>query len=228
MESDTKMFWQNIFNENNINTPKLIGIINNKKIKILSSEYKKNNKYIIKPNKGFGGEGICFETVNTFVNENSLNQLYLVQERVYDCTIKNNYPRHYRLITYLDEGNASLFMLIEYKLEKSNILKSNFEWLSIKNNCNLDGCKHFNKTEKKYMEIAMKKLTKLHEQKLKSIVIIGWDIMLACDNYYVLEGNYGPTLCYKTNFECEHEFEKFNNIYIKFFNKLKHNGKIKN
>lgn len=222
IESKKKMYWHRLFNKYNISTPKLLGIIENKNFKQLNNSYSENKKYIIKPDLGMLGEGIEFESVNKFIKDDGIDQKYLVQERIYDCTIEKKYPRHYRFITYIEDGKVNPFMLIEYKLKKSNKLKSNFEKYSIKTNCSLDGCKHFNDNEKKYMEIAMKKLIKLHSKELSCLIIIGWDIMLGCDNYYVLEGNYGPVLCYRKTYDgCKKDFEKFNNIYIKFFNNLK-------
>ena len=74
-----KLFWNDLFIKNNINTPFIIGKIINKKI-ILDYPIDPNKKYIIKPIIGFLGNKI--KDYNDSIIYNIDNDNYIIQEKI--------------------------------------------------------------------------------------------------------------------------------------------------
>lgn len=186
-----KYSWFKIFNDNDIPTPMVYAIVKDDKLNILNKDFDYNKKYIFKPNVGLKGRAIYFDSYNNIKNNVTFGEAMLIQERIYDCKYGIKKPRHIRLHSIYnekeDEVYSLTFLIFDGKEEK---IMSNFHQGGTITDCFDLKCNNLSKEEKyKIVEIT-NKLLKLHK-KLKR-AMIGWDIILACDTAYVLEGNICP------------------------------------
>ena len=124
--------------------------------------------YIVKPRKGTRGKG-----VRKMLGKNiTFNEEEVVQPIVSDCSYKGS--RTFRVVTLY---NGDLFRVAEYTNNK--LITSNHA-----TGGNVD-----ENAIHKLDPSIVDKLLKVHTQYFPFIFSIGWDVMLGCDSYYVLEGN---------------------------------------
>lgn len=186
LSTQTKLYWDNIFVQEKINHPKIVGKIINKKF--YNYDMNPFDYYILKPNISFNGSGIKKIKLKD-VNKSLMNNEYIIQELLTDCYV--NGSRHFRFITLY---TGKKFMLHQQKSENeciSNSTKNNY----IKSYCDNYECKELTKDQNIKLNIILTKLSELHQRRYKYIFSIGWDIVINCHNnnfdYYVLEGNLG-------------------------------------
>ncbi len=176
----SKIWWYNIFTENNIETPIVYyHFINGKKIvinEINQFEIDMNKEFVIKPTFGSGGKGIKkinLDEINNIKGDN------IIQEYIHDCNSINDI--HFKIITlypFWIKREPYLFFIL--KREKNEtILKE----------CNKK-CNDLTINEQMYIDQITYKLLKLHKK--FEFPTMAWDICLTCNGAYVFEGAYGP------------------------------------
>lgn len=179
-----KIYWNDIFLKNNINTPKLIAY--NYKNNIYCDNYNNNLNYLKKPI--FGSQGSNIEKIKgTEINEYLKNENTMIQELLIDCIAKS--ARHFRFISLYNEKKVSL-----WELKNNNSVVSNHASGGKVNLCFSFICNNLIDNEQKEINDMMNKLILLHKNYYNDVFSIGWDIMLQCENEnnitaYCLEGN---------------------------------------
>jgi hypothetical protein len=203
-----KYLWFKIFNKFNIPTPKVYAILKKDKLNVLDEGFDYNKKYIFKPIVGLKGRDIKFDSYNNIKKNNiKFGESMLIQERIYDCKYGDKKPRHIRLHSIYNEKENDVYSLTFLIFDgKEKKIMSNFHQGGIVTDCFDLKCEDLSKEEKSKIIEVTKKLLLLHKKIKRSM--IGWDIILACDNAYVLEGN----VCPGTN--------RLNNQSVKKYEKL--------
>lgn len=204
---DCKLEWYNLFTKHDISTPNVVGTYDAKqKIKTITKPLLANKKYILKPE--CGGLGV---NVLPF-NNKSLSELsegiFIIQERINICDQSHDKTWHLRITTTRENTNRdrvkilSIYMMrisssnkndqipsnhaqngrvFEVKLSNMNYIReiTKHEWES----CNI--------IDIQLLPYVCKRLCSFHEKvfNLNQTITMGWDVMMDCYNYYVLEGN---------------------------------------
>ena len=192
---NTKLGWYDLFNRKNILTPKIYAIYESGKLEILDKSFNKNTKYIIKPKYGIKGSNISYNSFNNFIKTIKIKDTILFQERIYDCKNKE-IPQFIRYISVYNKKLKKALPLI-WRIntgKKNGEIAGNRKNASIHYNCNSLRCSKLSNQDKIHLENISKKLNNLHEQEFSLLENIGWDIIIACNGAYVLEGN----LCHGT------------------------------
>ena len=202
IEYETKEFWNQFLNENNILTPNIY----------IKNDILKNKQYIIKPNIGIHGNDI---EIKKFKDINFIDE-FLVQDLLKDEYV--NYARSFRIITIYDGTCLLIFEMInKYKIT-SNIHSGGIcKYLCLNNS-------FLSKEETIKIKIITNKLCKIHKYKLDNIFSIGWDVMFNKKQLYVLEGNVrvpGIILTTQNNYDYTKYFHKYIKKAMIFDNKYK-------
>ena len=181
-----KLFWNDLFIKNNINTPFIIGKIINKKI-ILDYPIDSNKKYIIKPIIGCLGKGI--KDYNDSIISNINNNNYIIQEKIIQTKIKN-----YLRITTLFNHKNNTYKLLNSHLCFNKDKGDECYLVNIKNNYirNMRN-NNIEKLDLFFSENIIKQIIEdaiiLHKKLPNYVITVGWDIIVENNNYYFLEGN---------------------------------------
>ena len=207
-----KLTWYITFKKFNIKSPTVYGVIDkNNKLKLIDNSFNPNEKYIIKPVNGIQGRTVMFESYNNIQKNNiKFEEPMLIQKRVYDCKYGLNRARHFRVNSFYNKktNESHLINFFIYN-GKEGKLASNFAQGGSKIDCgDLSDCRILSKEEIEKLNKIKNQLLLLHK-KLKN-PLFGWDIILACDDAYVLEGNNCPGTS-KMNNESIEKFKKFFN-----------------
>lgn len=189
-----KIYWNNLFVDNNIKTPEIVGIIINKKIKT-NKFFDINKEYIIKPI--VGGLGKYIKDYNELNIKNIDENNYIIQEKINQINTKG----HFRIITIYDKKNnthifSNVYVCIN-KLDEITSNKSNggicHEVDIIEEITRLLEIDEKIKLNEKFSVDALKKsiesAIKLHKTMPTYIITVGWDVMINNNDYYFLEGN---------------------------------------
>lgn len=150
--------------------------------------------YIVKPRRGIRGKGVR-KILGKYV---SIDIDYVVQPIVVDCTYPGS--RTFRIVTLY---NGDLFKVAEYT---NNKITSNHATGGHVDDDAVD------KIEPSIIE----KLLQIHIKHFPFIHSIGWDVMVSCDSYYVLEGNvfHGAFVPETTTEEKITEYKQSFNTYL--------------
>jgi hypothetical protein len=183
---NSKYYWYNIFRQNGINTPKIVGYsLDNKKY---IGDYDETKKYISKPNNGTLGYNVNIVSGKDIKNIINNNDNIIIQDKLYDCIKKK--ARIFRLVTLY---NGESFVLWELTAHSSKQVTSN---TNMGKSADIVLCKNIkcniSNIESKELSNIILKLESLHKMMYDDILSIGWDIMLDCTdtiNMHVLEGN---------------------------------------
>ena len=212
---ENKLYWDKLFIDNNVNTPKIVGKIVNGNI-IKYSDFNNNTEYIIKPIYGSWGNGIQKFNINNISKINK-KELYIIQKKV----IQNNINAHFRIISIYNKTKniySIPFVYLSIQEDKSKIASNGhnggiFHEVDIKND-SLRFLKDKHPTKKltdyffiQLLEKSMNKALILHKK--IDTIIIGWDVMLTDNNYYFLEGNFAPGNLFEYDY---YYYEKYNKI----------------
>lgn len=189
-----KLFWNNLFIKNNVNTPLIIGKIIKKKI-LLNSSFNNNKKYIIKPIIGGLGKNVMDYNQLNILNID--NDEYIIQEKV----IQSNIKGHFRIITLYNKiynnyqlSNIYLCLNGKNKIASNNHSGGKCHDVNIDKNIirymkNDDISKFTEYFSINIIKNIINDAIKLHKELPKYVISIGWDIMIENNNYYFLEGN---------------------------------------
>ena len=182
-----KIYWNTIFEENNINTPKLIAY--NYLDETYINYYDSNKYYLKKPI--FGSRGINIEKIKGDEINNILkDKNILIQELLVDCMA--NSARHFRFVSLY---NGTKLSLCESKNNNKNEIVSNHAAGGVQSACLNFICNNLSQIEQNKINNMINKLSLLHKQKFSDVFSIGWDLMFNCDfsnniEIYCLEGNF--------------------------------------
>ena len=209
-----KLTWYILFKKYNIKSPTVYGIIDkNNKLKLIDNSFNPNEKYIIKPIYGVHGRTIVFDSYNNIQKNNiKFKEPVILQKRIYDCKYGLNRSRHFRINTFYNKNtNESHLINVFIHNGKEGKLTSNLAQGGNIIDCgDLSKCTNLSNEEIDTLNKIKNKLLILHKE-LKN-PLFGWDIILGCDDAYVLEGNNCPG-----TFEMRKEsIEKYN----KFLNEI--------
>ena len=188
IEMQNKLYWNNLFIKNNINTPFIIGEIINKKV-ILKSHLIYNKKYIIKPIIGGLGKNIMDYNELTISNIDDNN--YIIQEKIIQTKIKG----HLRINTLHNKLlNIYLCFNGKNKIASNNHNGGKCNEVNINNDIirtmyNDDISKFSDLYSKDIINSIINDALKLHKDLPNYIISVGWDVMIENNNYYFLEGN---------------------------------------
>ena len=150
---------------------------------------------LIKPNHGQRGKGITYDSYTNYMDTHTpSNDTMLFQERIYDCR-EREVPRYIRYLTVLNKrSNKVDTLLYSIYTGKKNEVITNSQLSVNFFSCDNTNCDQFNALEQGHLKSISDKLKKLHQTHFNDIENMGWDVILACDSAYVLEGN----LCHGT------------------------------
>ena len=194
IKMQNKLFWNDLFIKNNINTPFIIGNIENKKI-ILKYPINNNKKYIIKP--VVGGLGKYIMDFNNLTISNIDNNNYIIQEKIIQTKIKG----HFRINTLYNKKYNEYQLLNMYLcLNAKNKIASNSHNGGKCNEVNINNDTirnihndNIHKISNMFSRIIIDKIINdslnLHKNLPSYVISVGWDVMIENDKYYFLEGN---------------------------------------
>jgi hypothetical protein len=194
MTMQNKLYWDNLFKKNNINTPSIAGIISNGIVK-KNKLFNINKEYIVKPIVGGLGKNIMKYDENNIPNNND----YIIQEKI----IQNDIKGHFRINTiYNKKVKTHMLSNIYLCLNAENKIASNSHNGGSCNeiDINKNSMRYLKSVDLKYLnfdikniklklKIAIEKAIKLHKTLPLYCISVGWDVMLSDNNYYFLEGN---------------------------------------
>ena len=209
-----KLTWHILFKKYNIKSPTVYGIIDNNKLKLIDNRFNPNEKYIIKPVDGVQGRTVLFDSYKNIQKNNiKFREPMIIQKRIYDCKYGLNKSRHFRINTFYNKKtNESHLINVFIHNGKEGKLTSNLSQGGSLVDCgDLSDCSNLSTEEIDKLNKIKNKLLLLHKELKKPL--FGWDIILECDDAYVLEGNNCPGTS-KMNNESIEKFNKFlNEIY---------------
>ena len=194
IKMQNKIFWNNLFIKNNINTPLIVGYIINKQI-IVDYPININKKYIIKPIVGGLGKNIM--DYNDLVISNIDNNSYIIQEKIIQTKIKG----HFRINTLFDKVMNNYKLLNIYLcLNNGNNIASNNHRGGICNEVNINNNNVRNMRNNNTFKLSdffaetiitqiINDALNLHKNLPNYVISVGWDVMIENNNYYFLEGN---------------------------------------
>ena len=188
IDMNDKLYWAKIFNDYNINHPKIICYKKNDKL-IHINNIESHTEYIKKPINGALGYKVDIINSNDIKKFSETNNNFLIQEKLYDCY--HNNARHFRVVTLYD---GRLFVLRLMKSNDKNTIASNRSNGGIDILCKNFICKELSNKEQLHLNKFITKLQNLHKNRYNNILSIGWDVMFNCKNKnnlncYCLEGN---------------------------------------
>lgn len=212
---DCKYKWYQFFKDHGINTPEVVGVYDasTRNIKLNQAMDDSPDNYILKPM--CGGLGI---NITSFSNRDSLESgTFVIQKRVFACDKQAFKTYHFRITTIRDSTNTNrvnLFniylMGVPHSTNKdqiaSNHAQSAFVYdVSLPDLLNMRSITETSKqplpngVDRNLLRHVCKMLCEIHRIhfSLTSTFSIGWDIMMDCENYYVLEGNMGSSIIFK-------------------------------
>lgn len=163
----SKMFWNSYLPHNDINVPKLYATTSPYNI---YTDIDPEKEYISKPE--YGTIGNCIKIVKgKDVKPTKNNQL--IQEKIRSCGYDG--ARSFRVITTYDGE-----VIVVYEFKNDNNIVSNLHKSGISKLV----------TYNPEIKDMVEKLRRLHARDFDFCFTIGWDLMVDCDDVYVLEGNW--------------------------------------
>ena len=185
-EMGSKLFWNDCFSKNGIKTPKVFGTT---KPLTLYEPINPDEMYISKPVNGIQGVGVkLVKGEDIKVTEDNR----LIQERIKTCNHEG--ARSFRAVTTYDGTLLSVEEL------KSDAIISNHAGGGTTKMCDDDMCGEYEKLHK-----PIKQLRDLHKRDFGFCFCIGWDLVVDCEEAYVLEGNW-PNGLFDKNDDIADEF----------------------
>ena len=181
----SKLFWHGILNQYDIATPDVYW---HNGTQIAGIRYH-NQIFIEKPEYGTEGAHIKKVSLEEYKKNNYMYSV-LLQEFLEDCNSK--FARAVRIFTYCENQKAKKYYKHILYTQTTNDPRTHLHHKAIKTSCDYHNCKELSPTETQYLKVLTPKLCTLHEKELYIIPIIAWDLILTCNDAYVLEGNMCP------------------------------------
>jgi len=176
----SKLYWVDVFQEYNINHPKLY--ISKLDTKITNyHKIDESQNYILKPIYGGLGYGVKLIKGNEISKYLHNFDNFIIQEKMKDCIFKQS--TIYRVNTLY---TGEVFCMT--RQSNTGITTQGGPFI----NCDNDECFRNNELKAKFT-VFLNKLKNLHKTKFDKVICIGWDIMIHCQeqnvDFYCLEGN---------------------------------------
>lgn len=196
---DNKLFWYKFFTKYGVKTPQIHGIIKDGN---LIGSLDKSKTYIIKPDDGFGGQGVGTYTHGK--TQIPKTGVYLIQEKIQTCN--TNQPQSMRIITLSKHGTIKLF-LVRY-MKQPDPTKVTTNGCTSSTHKRVDGGYFVSVEDGSKEKIPNDLLHRINNavglakdlhSKIPNIPTLGWDVILSCDGPYFLEGNLDSTLVWSTD-----------------------------
>jgi hypothetical protein len=175
-ELQSKLFWDEYLPRNGINVPKLYATTNPLRV---YEDIDPEKEYISKPEYGTTGNGIKIVRGEE-IRPTETN--HLIQEKIGSCGYDGS--RTFRVITTYDGE-----VLVIYEFKNDDKITSN----------TAKGGTSRIRTDVPEIVETVEKLRTLHVRDFDFCFSIGWDLMVDCDDVYVLEGNWPSGLYGKVN-----------------------------
>lgn len=163
----SKIFWDMYLPQNGINVPRLYATTQPFEV---YEDIDPNKEYVSKPEYGTTGNGIKIVRGED-IRPTETN--HLIQEKIGSCDYDGS--RTFRVITTYD---GEVLVIYEFKNDDkitSNVAKGGSSQV---------------RTDVPEIKETVEKLRTLHVRDFDFCFTIGWDLMVDCDNVYVLEGNW--------------------------------------
>ncbi len=186
---NNKLYWDSLFKTCNVNTPNIIGLIDDSEIEL----YEENIPYkcIIKPLKLYSANGIQVFNIDTVPP----NGKYIIQE--YKNSF-NNIPHSIRIVTIRSKDNNYHLWAINLSVNRNeDSLTTSIGDINVTDyeirgdearNVLFNVWKKHNLPEK-HIKKAIADAIKLHKNMKYNLSSVGWDIIISQDGPYFLEGN---------------------------------------
>lgn len=188
---NNKLYWDSLFKSCNVNTPYIYGIIKNTEIDIYDGGDIPDHKAIIKPLKLYSANGIKLFNIHNLPESGD----FIIQE--YKSSY-NNIPHSIRIVTIrTSQGNCFVWaMNLSVNRNEDSLTTSigarnvtDYEIIGdTARNVLFDVWEKHN-IPKKHLDKAISDAIKLHENMKYNISSVGWDVIIAEDGPYFLEGN---------------------------------------
>ena len=192
IKMQNKLYWDKIFKKNKTRTPAIVGFINNG-ITTKNLLFNHKSQYIVKPIVGGLGKNISIYDENKIPSGN-----YIIQEKI----IQDKNRGHFRIITTYDkQSNNYIISNIYLCMNKGDQIASNNHKggkchdVNITNNSlrfvkdNVKISRLDEIVSSDLLKLSIEEAIKLHETFPKFVINIAWDVMIANNTYYFLEGN---------------------------------------
>jgi hypothetical protein len=214
---DCKYKWYQFFKDHGVNTPEVVGVYDasTRDITLNQAMDDSPDNYILKPR--CGGLGI---NIASFNNRDSLQTgTYVIQKRVFVCDQKEFKTFHFRITTIRDSTNPNhinVFGIYLMGLRASSVddskdrIASNHaqsaivydvsvpDLLTMRSITETSNRSLPNGVDRNLLRHVCRKLCDTHRIHfpLSSTFSIGWDVIMDCETYYVLEGNMGSSIIF--------------------------------
>ena len=186
-EINGKMFWNDYFSKNGIKTPKLYATTNPYHV---YEPVLPDREYIAKPEYGLQGLGV---QIVKGEDVKATEHNFLIQEKIDSCNYDG--ARSFRVVTSFDGE-----LLFIKEIRNDGKITSNEASGGTMRVCESDMCGEYNKIHK-----IVNRLRSLHVRDFDYCFCIGWDLLLDCNDVYVIEGNV-PTTLFGKKYELADEF----------------------
>lgn len=163
----SKMFWNEYLPQNEIKVPKLYATTQPFR---MYENIDPEKEYISKPEYGTTGNGV---KIVQWGDIRPTETNHLIQEKIGSCGYDGS--RTFRVITTYDGE-----VLVIYEFKNDDKITSNV----------MKGGTSRARTDVPEIQETVEKLRTLHVRDFDFCFTIGWDLMVDCDDVYVLEGNW--------------------------------------
>ena len=226
---DCKMEWYRMFTKHNVNTPRVVGVYDasTRTYDDSINPMDPNKRYILKPL--CGGLGV---NVMPFEERSKLTDgKYIIQERVFVCDNDRFKTWHLRITTIRNKTNADkVDILSVYAMGVENNkdldddkIPSNHAQNAKVFQVNLSNTRYMREiTSKSWKETFINTallnrvchiLCDFHRRTftVDQTITMGWDVMMDCNTYYVLEGNICSSLLFIEDVKLQAGINKIRN-----------------
>ena len=147
-------------------------------------------QYAVKPDSCDGGRGFR-KMSGRAIMDTSWDEEHVVQEFLHDCT--SDVARSYRIVTYFDgDILGPIHQLSQPDRGRFQTNRSSGGYAR----CCSPICKNTGFSEWNKLEALASRLREVHQNRLRRIFAIGWDVMVHCRSrtgeIYILEANQTP------------------------------------
>ena len=193
-ELQSKIFWDTYLPRHGIKVPQLYATT--KPFRVYE-DIDPDKEYISKPEYGTTGDGV---EIIRGVDVGPTRKNHLIQEKIISCGYHG--ARTFRVITTYDGE-----VLVVYEYKNDNEITSNLA----------KGATPRVRTNVPEIAETVDTLRTLHVRDFDFCFTIGWDLMVDCDDVYVLEGNWPSGLYGSINNNDDEFFEKVKSKANRFY-----------
>lgn len=231
---DCKMEWYKMFTKHNINTPRVVGVYDasTRTYDESINPMDPSKRYILKPL--CGGLGV---NVVSFEERSKLTEgKYVIQERVFVCDNDRFKTWHLRITTIRNKTNTdhvdilSIYAMgVNNNDQNDDKIPSNHAQRAKVFQVNLSDMRYLREITNKSWEHTFINtdllvrvchiLCDFHRSSfgLDKTITMGWDVMIDCNTYYVLEGNICSSVLFTEDIHLQAEVSNIKKRLLQFF-----------